>query len=106
MAIKLAYYLLTKEAAVSPQPPAPSKNNFPITEDESHLMIIGGRHTRASELCCCVGEEETKLNDPSRNRAGRYVVSLIITSEERNESSLSFCHPARQDVFSTSLLHR
>ena len=78
MAIKLASYLLTKEAAVSPQPPAPSKNNFPITEDESHSMIIAvrkgkeGRTTAyASELCCCVGEDETRLNDPLRNRAGR-----------------------------------
>ena len=53
-----------------------------ITEDESHSMIIavrkgkeGRRTAYASELCCCVGEDETRLNDPLRNRAGRYVVS-------------------------------
>ena len=68
MAIKLAYYLPTKPRSVVAVAP---KNNFPITEDESHSMIIGGRHTRASELRCCVGEDETKLNDPlMTGRAG------------------------------------
>ena len=57
MAIKLAYYLPTKPRSVVAVAP---KNNFPITEDESHSMIIvaraqgggrkEGRHTRAKGI--------------------------------------------------------
>ena len=49
MSIKLAYYLPTKPRFVFCRSP---KNNFPITEDESHSMIIApGIRERVILLC-------------------------------------------------------